>query len=192
MVYMSYAVKNEYMKCTRIGNLNVDSIESKAQQISYNYMRNMEKINTIVTFDKGCAIQSVINSMTELFLDTMEKFSSTINPIMEDIINGNSNAPDLPSMCTTGIYVLDNYFLPNKCLSQQEMNMAKSFFATTYHIMIVAANKWINEPKIHATIQQKAKDHSTFSKRSQFYEFKMMSHMVEDFRVRTNYQITET
>ena len=67
------------------------------------------------------------------------------------------------------------------------MDMAKSFFATTYHIMIVAANKWSNEPKIHEIIQQKSKGDNIFGKRSHIYEFKMMSHLVEDFKVRANH-----
>ena len=43
ILYISSAVKNDFMKCDRIGNQNVDTIESKAQEIILDYMLKKSK-----------------------------------------------------------------------------------------------------------------------------------------------------
>ena len=63
------------------------------------------------------------------------------------IISSSTNCLLPTYICKSITHLLDNYFNPTKCYSKEEMEMAKSIFATFYQITMIGVEKMIMQSK---------------------------------------------
>jgi len=124
--------KQPYIECNRIKGLTKDEIKRKAMAIVAHYNEDVQRLQSIVTFDKECSTEELIDSVRGQFPCFQKQFVS----IMVDLTLQMQMPPHQTPVpvCKHVIEIFSTCFQETQCLSQPEMNLIRDVLAIHYNI----------------------------------------------------------
>ena len=146
ILYLFSSMQNGRIACTRVGNRNASTIRSKGSSLMKNYISDIQNVNEIATFDKGCSTSNLKNAILQLGAKIRKQTRELENIISDYVLDAYINKDDGDEemkitsypVCKTVVNILDNCFEENNCLSKDEMDLAKSALATFYQLTMIA------------------------------------------------------
>ena len=141
-LYLYQNLRAEEVSCSKIGNRSTTDIFSDGSQLMTDYFTDIQKLNKIISFDKNCNTIDLVNSLLKIG-SNIKKEATQLRQIIDsyfrEVFFDNKEDAEINALpvCETAVAIADNCFKEDNCLSEDEMNLAKSMIMTYYKLSMI-------------------------------------------------------
>ena len=141
-LYLYQILRAEEISCIKIGSRNATSIKSEGSRLMTDYFTDIQKLNNIINFDNNCNTLQLVNSMLKIgssIKNQAKHLRKIIDDYFREVFFNNKDDVEIDSLpvCQTAVAIAENCFKKDNCLSDDEMNLAKSVTMTYYKMTMI-------------------------------------------------------